>query len=523
MRPRTWAEPSWVGRPRELAAIIEELREYESEAAALVGAARADAARLRAEANGRIREIRATVPEACATAGAEAATHQRQEFESSISEVQSEAHREIERLRGRRRRGSAGSWPRWSPVCGPRPTPRRWGPASGRPHECGLGRRRDPEPFHGGSRCGSGGLVLATVRGPISSRASCARVTGPGSSSPLRAQRLAATARRWWCGTCGCSPAGYRPPRSIRCGPSWAGSRSRTSRPICGAWRRARRRLRSTWVDWRSPGRPCARARLPTTSVLRCGRRPGVTREGPTRSRCPLGWGFPGARRVCGPCPVPRRGARRCCLGVARERLVFDRELSKAAARDVDRLLGRSWRKASSLGALVEVVGPEAAWVFADVSDPADLWRGERAWWARVEADAATMLDAPRPTRSGGGCRGHDAGRSASCARRDPRLRAEGRRWSRSSMPWRERLTPARTAPSGDRRAPGRGRARYWCTPQTAVPSSPTRPQGTGSPLAPRSSLVEKLGSPEAVVCPERGTGRDRCGGSPPGHRARGR
>ena len=87
------------GPPAELAAIIEELREYESEAAALVGAARADAARLRAEANGRIREIRATVPEACATAEAEAATHQRQEFESSISEVQSEADREIERLR----------------------------------------------------------------------------------------------------------------------------------------------------------------------------------------------------------------------------------------------------------------------------------------------------------------------------------------------------------------------------------------------------------------------------------------
>lgn len=114
-----------------------------------------------------------------------------------------------------------------------------------------------------------------------------------------------------------------------------------------------------------------------------------------------VGLGISWARRVVRSVPGATawgRGA--AALGVARERLVFDRELSKAAARDVDRLLGRSWRKASSLGALVEVVGPEAAWVFADVSDPADLWRGERAWWARVEADAATMLDAPRPTRS---------------------------------------------------------------------------------------------------------------------------
>jgi threonine dehydrogenase-like Zn-dependent dehydrogenase len=84
-------------------------------------------------------------------------------------------------------------------------------------------------------------------------------------------------------------------------------------------------------------------------------------------------------------------------LVVAREQFVFGRELNATTAREVDLLVGRRWRSASTLDELVSLLGPQARWVFAGVTTPSDLWRSERDWWMRVETDAMAMIDNPRP------------------------------------------------------------------------------------------------------------------------------
>jgi hypothetical protein len=104
------------------------------------------------------------------------------------------------------------------------------------------------------------------------------------------------------------------------------------------------------------------------------------------------------ARRVCRHVPGAASWARGAvALVVARERFVFDRELPAVTAQEVDRLIGRRWRTASTLAEFADAVGPEARWVFVAVQQPSDLWQAERAWWTRVEADATEMVDTPRP------------------------------------------------------------------------------------------------------------------------------
>ena len=47
---------------------------------------------------------------------------------------------------------------------------------------------------------------------------------------------------------------------------------------------------------------------------------------------------------------------------------------------------------ADTLAELRTALSPRASWVLDTVSEPAELWRGELAWWERVEDDAHALL-----------------------------------------------------------------------------------------------------------------------------------
>lgn len=77
--------------------------------------------------------------------------------------------------------------------------------------------------------------------------------------------------------------------------------------------------------------------------------------------------------------------------------LLLARELF-LASRPADRLrelrppgVGVAWQHATSLAELRAALPPQAAWVLQDVGEPDRLWRGEAAWWRRVEADAERL------------------------------------------------------------------------------------------------------------------------------------
>lgn len=55
-------------------------------------------------------------------------------------------------------------------------------------------------------------------------------------------------------------------------------------------------------------------------------------------------------------------------------------------------LLGAEADRAATLDELSATLPAQARWVFAGVSAPADLWRAETAWWARVESDGSRLL-----------------------------------------------------------------------------------------------------------------------------------
>ena len=102
---------------------------------------------------------------------------------------------------------------------------------------------------------------------------------------------------------------------------------------------------------------------------------------------------------------------------------------------------GRPRRSAnSSTLSGLRPVGSSMEW-----TTPNDLWHAEGAWWTRVEADATSMVDSARPDRAGRRRRGRQRCWSICivCMRRSRRPGEDPPR-SRCSMPWRDRLTPAR-------------------------------------------------------------------------------
>jgi hypothetical protein len=75
----------------------------------------------------------------------------------------------------------------------------------------------------------------------------------------------------------------------------------------------------------------------------------------------------------------------------ARELYSFDREIAATTGRHVDRLLGKSWRRAATLAEFRDGLAPAAAWPLAEVKSAGDLWRGEVAVRRQVAMDAARL------------------------------------------------------------------------------------------------------------------------------------
>jgi hypothetical protein len=86
---------------------------------------------------------------------------------------------------------------------------------------------------------------------------------------------------------------------------------------------------------------------------------------------------------------------------VARERFGFTRTINKPTGRVIDGLLGRKWRTASTLSALVDQLPGASSWPFLDgsvleVRDPNELWRAEIAVGRRVNRDAYRLANSGR-------------------------------------------------------------------------------------------------------------------------------
>jgi len=103
------------------------------------------------------------------------------------------------------------------------------------------------------------------------------------------------------------------------------------------------------------------------------------------------------ARRVRGAAELARPWAMGgLALVVARERWAFDRDINDAAAHELDRLLSRHWRAATSVPDLADRLPRSASWVLADVDTPDELWRCELALLRRVVADSSPVAAAGR-------------------------------------------------------------------------------------------------------------------------------
>lgn len=79
-------------------------------------------------------------------------------------------------------------------------------------------------------------------------------------------------------------------------------------------------------------------------------------------------------------------------LLLARETQIGGRGLPDRAARIVDNLVGRGWATADSLTTLHDRLPAQARWALHGVEQPAELWRGEVAWWNRLRSDALGLV-----------------------------------------------------------------------------------------------------------------------------------
>ena len=79
-------------------------------------------------------------------------------------------------------------------------------------------------------------------------------------------------------------------------------------------------------------------------------------------------------------------------LLIAGERFAAGRQLDPALTQVARQLLGPAAASAPTLEGLASSLPPHARWPLAGVGSPAELWRGERSWWARIERDGGTLL-----------------------------------------------------------------------------------------------------------------------------------
>ena len=119
-------------------------------------------------------------------------------------------------------------------------------------------------------------------------------------------------------------------------------------------------------------------------------------------------WGDPGADSVAAitvagqvswaarvAAGVPAAGglaAGAAAILVARERFLCDRALPAASVPRLVRLLGVDPGRPASLADFTAAVRTAARWALSAVDDPAELWRAEALWWARLRRDGESLM-----------------------------------------------------------------------------------------------------------------------------------
>ncbi len=79
-------------------------------------------------------------------------------------------------------------------------------------------------------------------------------------------------------------------------------------------------------------------------------------------------------------------------LLAAREVLVVRRALPPGAARSAQRLLGNRFATTTSVAGFAAAMPPGTGWLFRGITEPAELWRAELRWWARLREQAWKLL-----------------------------------------------------------------------------------------------------------------------------------
>jgi hypothetical protein len=111
---------------------------------------------------------------------------------------------------------------------------------------------------------------------------------------------------------------------------------------------------------------------------------------GAERADVALGLRVAWARRLAGRVPEAALWAKGAvAVLAAREIFAFDRGINEATRREIDAMVGRHWRTASSLDTFVDELPASASWPLLDLTDPTELWRAEIAVANRVDVDAA--------------------------------------------------------------------------------------------------------------------------------------
>jgi hypothetical protein len=112
--------------------------------------------------------------------------------------------------------------------------------------------------------------------------------------------------------------------------------------------------------------------------------------EGPALSRR-LGW----AHTVVATVPAAAEWALGAAAVLVATRVFLHAgKLTEQQARQARALLGTE--TGGGLADFTRRLPATASWVLADVEQPSDLWRAERAWWHRVERDGSRLLRGSR-------------------------------------------------------------------------------------------------------------------------------
>jgi hypothetical protein len=90
--------------------------------------------------------------------------------------------------------------------------------------------------------------------------------------------------------------------------------------------------------------------------------------------------------------PMRAWAAGGAALLVAGERFTAGRAAQPTIMDGAHSLLGPAAGGAATLDELASRLPAWARWPLAGISSPADLWRAEAAWWARVERDGFRLL-----------------------------------------------------------------------------------------------------------------------------------